>query len=265
MKTHHNDRKALIRLAASRPVGDPVRKVLLAELQKEAREKPGHEILEDHLSDKYGYGGKMDHFWFDGNLDGGGKSSKVPTNLSRDNPYGPKEKWMLRGGGEWLDRQHHLGLPADSSYGIWWTIEGDFTRFLYDGPHRRGTTMPWTGKGKIYLHAALFEDDKYVREQVDLDGSTVNFSFTDGNVGAIKKAFDKALQNVRAKAQAAYARLSEPQVWSAVVSYQGEASHIQTFDNEADAKAALRGMQGDVGFDIVEGEQLHLKSVGTVG
>lgn len=33
------DRKALIRLAASRPVGDPVRRVLLGELQKGARAK----------------------------------------------------------------------------------------------------------------------------------------------------------------------------------------------------------------------------------
>jgi len=32
-----NDRKQLIRLAASRPVGDPVRRVLLGELQKESR------------------------------------------------------------------------------------------------------------------------------------------------------------------------------------------------------------------------------------
>lgn len=32
----NNDRKQLIRLAAARPVGDPVRRVLLAKLQKEA-------------------------------------------------------------------------------------------------------------------------------------------------------------------------------------------------------------------------------------
>ena len=32
----NNDRKTLIKLAASRPVGDPVRRVLLAEIQKEA-------------------------------------------------------------------------------------------------------------------------------------------------------------------------------------------------------------------------------------
>ena len=269
----NNDRKALIRLAASRPVGDPVRKVLLAELQKQGGGTPGHMILEDHLSDKYGYGGEMNHFWFDGNLDNGGKSSKAPTNLSPDNPYGPKEKWKIWGGGEWMDRHHHLGLPADTPYyGIWWTIEGDFTRYLYDGPHRRGPFMPWTGNGEVEINAALFEDNTYnpsgaktyIREQVDLDGKTVNFSFTDGNVNAIKKAFDKALKEVSRQAQAAYARLSEPQVWSAVVGYDGEASHIQTFKTEADAKASLKTMRGKVSYDVVEGEQLWNKSVGTV-
>ena len=39
----NNDRKQLIRLAAKRPVGDPVRRVLLAELQKTA--SAGSEIV----------------------------------------------------------------------------------------------------------------------------------------------------------------------------------------------------------------------------
>jgi len=260
-----SDRKALIRIASSLPKGSEARRVLLAELQKQGqREKPGHEILEEHLSDKYSYGGKMNHFWFDGNLDGGGKSSKVPTNLSPDNPYGPKEKWELQGGGAYpLFSNNPLGLPKGSYYGIWWTIEGDFTRFLYDGPHRRGSFMPWTGNGKVVLHAALFDDDKYVHEQVDLDGAIVSFSFTDGNVGAIKNAFDKGVKKLARQAQATYARLSKPQVWSAVVGYDGEASHIQTFDNEADAKRALNSMKGNVSYDVVEGEQLWNKSVGT--
>jgi hypothetical protein len=266
-----SDRKQLIRIASELPKGSEARRVLLAEIQKEGqRGKPGHEILEEHLSDKYGYRGKMNHFWFDGNLDGGGKSSKVPTNLSPDNPHGPKEKWKLVGGGEWLDRQHHLGLPTTDTpyYGIWWTIEGDFTR--YTGPSTTfAAAMPWTGKGKVEITASLFENTSataktYIPEQVDLDGKTVSFSFTDGNVGAIKKAFDKAIKEVSRQAQAAYARLSEPQVWSAVIGIDGEASHIQTFRTEADAKKALSSLKGIVSYDVVEGEQLWNKSVGTV-
>lgn len=260
-----SDRKQLIRIASSLPKGSEARRVLLAELQKQGqRGKPGHEILKDHLSDKYGYRGKMDHFWFDGNLDGGGISSKVPTNLSPDNPYGPKEKWMLRGGGEYLDRQNHLGLPTDPPYyGIWWKIEGDFTR--YTGPSTTtAAAMPWSGKGKVEIVSTLFEDKEHgVHEELHLDGKTVNFSFTDGNVGAIKKAFDKAYKEVSRQTQAAYARLSEPQVWSAVVGYDGEASHIQTFKTEADAKRALNSMKGNVSYDVVEGEQLWNKTVGT--
>jgi hypothetical protein len=42
----NNDRKQLIRLAASRPVGDPVRRVLLAELQK-AGSDDYPEVFED--------------------------------------------------------------------------------------------------------------------------------------------------------------------------------------------------------------------------
>ena len=255
------DRKALIKIASELPKGSEARRVLLSELQKQGGGKPGHQILEDHLSDKYGYGGKMGHFWFDGNLDGGGKSSKVPTNLSPDNPYGPKEKWMLRGGGEYDGvGQNPLGLPTGSDYGIWWTIEGDFTRFLYDGPHRRGPFMPWTGNGKIHLDAALFNRGE---SQVDLDTSTVNFSFIDGGVYEVKNAFDKAVKKLARQAQATYARLIDPQVWSAVVGYDGEASHIQTFDNEADAQRALNSMKGNVSYDVVEGEQLWNKSVGT--
>jgi len=61
------------------------------------------------------------------------------------------------------------------------------------------------------------------------------------------------------------ARLDKPQVWSAVIGIDGEASHIQTFKTEADAKRALSSLKGIVSYDVVEGEQIYLKSVGTVG
>jgi|TARA_R110000824_G_scaffold63518_1_gene166946 hypothetical protein len=40
-----NDRKQLIRLAASRPVGDPVRRVLLGELQKQSARPSGMSLV----------------------------------------------------------------------------------------------------------------------------------------------------------------------------------------------------------------------------
>ena len=55
------DRKQLIRIAAARPVGDPVRRVLLAELQKSATARKKlwwHEEAINNILDKanYGYG-----------------------------------------------------------------------------------------------------------------------------------------------------------------------------------------------------------------
>lgn len=53
----NNDRKQLIRLAASRSVGDPVRRVLLAELQKESRLWWWQEeAIKNALGEEWGWG-----------------------------------------------------------------------------------------------------------------------------------------------------------------------------------------------------------------
>lgn len=257
----NNDRKTLIRLAASRPVGDPVRKVLLAELQKQGqRGKPGHEILEGWVYDESGIGDKWLTEPYEGN-----SSSKVP-NLSKDNPIGPKEKWDTTywgfGGvnGKWNPLkieafdgfgEHTNHSKEEGEYTTMLIVVGDFTR-RFDGD--RSPAKIWSGKGKVFVGDA---------DEVFAD-SEVNFSFTDGKVDAIKRAFDKALRLAQAQAKKSVERLRKPQVWSAVVSYQGEASHIQTFKTEADAKASLKTMRGKVSYDVVEGEQLWNKSVGTV-
>ena len=51
----NNDRKALIRLAAKRPVGDPSRRVILAELQKQA----GRPIDRNRLQEMFENGGYL--------------------------------------------------------------------------------------------------------------------------------------------------------------------------------------------------------------
>ncbi len=260
----NNDRKTLIRLAASRPVGDPVRKVLLAELQKQGqRGEPGFKILEGWVEDESGIGDK----WLTEPSEGN-SSSKVPQDLSEDNPIGPKEKWKVtywgfaRIGGwnplkiEAFDgfdehTEQYRRSKEGNEYTTMLIVVGDFTR-RFDGD--RSPAKIWSGKGTVSV--------------LDTDGvfafADVNFSFTDGKVDAIKKAFDKALRLAQAQAKKSVERLRKPQVWSAVVGYDGEASHIQTFKTEADAKASLKTMRGKVSYDVVEGEQLWNKSVGTV-
>lgn len=56
----------------------------------------------------------------------------------------------------------------------------------------------------------------------------------------------------------------KPKVWSAVISIEGQASHIETFDSEEKANAALSQMKNLVNFNIIEGTQMWNKTLGTI-
>ena len=253
------DRKQLIRLASELPKGSEARRVLLAEIQKQGREGPGHEILERWLVNE----SRIDRNWlYEAGQDN--SSSKAPQNLSEDNPIGPKEMWDVRewGGEDLGGKLLNIKTTIDGYDDQFTTlihIKGEFTR-RFDGG--RSPAKIWTGKGTLTARVQKFGPGGPL---VTLAAVKVNFSFTNGDVGAIKKAFDKALQKARAQTKASMARLDKPKVWSAVIGIEGSASHIQTFKTEADAKRALSNLKGIVSYDVVEGEQLWNKSVGTVG